>query len=363
MKIKHFINNEFLTVKPYTGLNAVKDSLLKQSAIVVHDEEQFYGVLTIKDIANSPKTLVIDCLSTKPLIDSDYTVEQTLKLMSDIDTDVLPVGDIGNISGLVFKNVLNQYLIEHNILLEDAVKKRTEDLEKAILIKDLILSIIGHDLKSPLATAKGFSEIIEDRFKEGNLDKIKKYTGMIHSNIIKVDKLLDSLLELAESQMNYKCFSPNFFNLSDLCDEVIDFVEDIAEIKNIKLTGLPASSIEVFADKNMVQTVLRNFVSNAIKYSHKNSEVIISAKENDKFIEITVSDDGVGLDNVDIDSLFESDINPSLPGTVNEKGHGLGLLICRNLVENNGGEIWAINKPEGGAEFTFTLPMHKEEVN
>ncbi len=130
MKIAHLIRKDFLIINPFNGLNAVKKKLLERTVLVVQDESQFYGILTMNDIVSNPEILVIDCLSIKKLVDSEQSVQEVISEMNTVNTDVLPVGEDGNFIGLVFKNELYKYLSEYNLELETDIQERTLALKK-----------------------------------------------------------------------------------------------------------------------------------------------------------------------------------------------------------------------------------------
>ena len=183
MKISHFIRRDFLTVNPYSGINAIKNQVLEHLAIVVQDdEEEFYGVLTTNDIAHNPKTLIIDCLTIKELIDGELSVEEVLHKMDTAKTDVLPVGENGKFVGLVFKNELYKYISDYNLELENTIMARTKELEAAIATKDLVFSIIAHDLKSPFNSILGFTELLS--ISDPGPERRKEYIRLIKKQII-----------------------------------------------------------------------------------------------------------------------------------------------------------------------------------
>lgn len=364
MKISHFIRRDFLTVNPYSGINAVKNQVLEHLAVVVQDDaHQFYGVLTTNDIAHNPKNLIIDCLTIKELIDSKLSVEAAIFKMDTAKTDVLPVGENGKFIGLVFINELYKYISDYNLELENTILARTKELEAAIATKDLIFSIIAHDLKSPFNAILGFTELLKNKIRNLDVDKSEKLISSMYFQAKNTYNLLENLLNWARSNSNQIVFKPISCKISTICDAIINQVGDSAQLKNITINSIHTNESFAFADKNMLEVVLRNLLSNAIKYTECNGKIEIYSMPMGEFIEITVSDNGIGMNEEVKNKLFKSDLHESKPGTENEKGTGLGLVICKDFIEKNHGKIWIENNAEKGTSFKFTLPIFKEEVH
>ena len=164
------------------------------------------------------------------------------------------------------------------------------------------------------------------------------------------------MLAWANSQTGKNICNPQKTNLSAIINEILKASRPIAKIKNISLNYIQTDDVEVYADVNMLKTILRNLFSNAIKYTHPNGEIAISAQRNQSNIEIWVSDNGVGMSEETRNKLFDIDANVSTTGTANEKGSGLGLILCKEFVEKHGGEIWVKSELGKGSAFIFSLP-------
>lgn len=364
MKIAHLIRKDFLTVEPYSGINAIKKQLLEHSAIVVKDEDgQFYGVLTENDIVQNPKTLIIDCLTIKELIDCDESIEDTINKMDTAKTDVLPVGENEKFIGLVFKNELYKYISDYNLELEIIIKERTKELEEAIATKDLMFSIIAHDLKSPFNAILGFTQLLKNKLRNMDFEKSEKLISGMNTQARNTYNLLEDLLTWARDNSNKIGYNPILCNISSICNEVINQLKDTAQMKDIAIISFHSPEANVYADKNMLVVILRNLIVNAIKFTEKSGKIEIYSLPVDEFIEVSVSDSGIGVDEKIKANLFKSDFNESTPGTANEKGSGLGLAICKRFVERHQGKIWVENRTEKGTTFKFTLSIYKEELN
>jgi PAS domain S-box-containing protein len=237
------------------------------------------------------------------------------------------------------------------------LKERENQLRELNSTKDKLFSIIAHDLRSPFNTILGFSELLINSFKDLDVAESEKYLEIINSSAKSTLVLLDNLLAWAKSQTGQIIYNPERTSLSAITGEILEVSKSIAKIKNISVKYIQTDDVEVYADVNMLKTILRNLVSNAIKYTYTNGEITISAIQNQSNIEITVSDNGVGMSEDIRNKLFEIDTNITTTGTANEKGSGLGLILCKEFVEKHGGEIRVKSESGKGSDFIFSLPF------
>jgi signal transduction histidine kinase/ligand-binding sensor domain-containing protein len=251
-------------------------------------------------------------------------------------------------------------LKNQKILLEKTVAIKTTELYELNVSKDKFFSIIAHDLKNPFSTIIGFSEMLKDEIAAGNNSKTGELTNVINTSAVQTYKLLENLLSWANSQRGKIQFDPEQINLSDLIKEEFLMLKDMAVSKNIELMITFNNNIVIEADRNMIKTILRNLISNAIKFTHKNGRVEVGAVFINKQVEISVSDNGIGMTGETIDKLFRLDGNLSTRGTENEKGTGLGLILCKEFVEKHGGKIWVESEAGKGSLFKFVLPMNSK---
>jgi signal transduction histidine kinase len=234
-------------------------------------------------------------------------------------------------------------------------------LRTANASKDRLFTIIAHDLKSPFNSLIGFSRLLLDNIQKQRYEKVEKYVGIIHDVSLQTHTLLSNLLEWSILQTNNITFDPGVFNLTVLFNEILEFHRNLAEQKKITLTAAATNYIEVYADRNMVTIILRNLVSNAIKYTSPGGKISLSGKQDKENTTIVVSDTGVGIPEDNLDKLFRIESSFSTSGTTNEKGTGLGLILCKELVERHKGRIWADSKPGAGSDFIFVLPNFLEK--
>lgn len=234
-----------------------------------------------------------------------------------------------------------------------------EELNESNLIKDRFFHIIAHDLKNPFTSLLGFSEILEEDFDElsdeDKLRLIKEIRVVIRSNY----KLLENLLYWANMQRKNVTLNSVNINLMVIIREIESLFLISLRNKKLKVVLDVEDSIAVYADKEMLSTTLRNLLSNAIKFSNKEGEIKISALADKNLITVIVEDEGAGIAPDKISKLFQLDKIMTSEGTDGEKGTGLGLILCKEFVEKNGGKIWAENKEGTGIKFCFTLPLAK----
>ncbi len=249
---------------------------------------------------------------------------------------------------------------------EQEIKFKNEKLSELNATKDRFFSIIAHDLKNPFNSILGFSELLKDEAHNLDIDSIIQYSGIIHSSAQHTYDLLESLLKWARMQQGRIPYEPCTLLLNDLIDYVIEGQKIYADHKNIQLSNEIHENLIVLADENMISTVVRNLISNAIKFTPKNGKVVLSAKIMDGYVEISVTDTGVGMSTDALSKLFKIETSFSTRGTENEKGTGLGLLLCKEFIEKHKGKIWVESYPDSppdsylggegkGSKFIFTL--------
>jgi signal transduction histidine kinase len=180
---------------------------------------------------------------------------------------------------------------------------------------------------------------------------------MINTSAVQTFKLLENLLEWANSQRGKLEFLPVPVSLKELLNDELLMAEEMAIGKNLELIFDVDESLTILADKNMTKTILRNLISNAIKFTHKNGKIEIVARKSHKHVNVSVADNGIGMTQATISKLFRLDANLSTRGTDNEKGTGLGLFLCKEFVEKHGGNIWVVSEIGKGSTFNFTLPL------
>ena len=239
---------------------------------------------------------------------------------------------------------------------EDKIRLSEQQLRKANATKDKFFSIIAHDLKNPFNAILGFSSLLNSEYDTyTDAERISLIRNLFNASE-STSKLLQSLLEWAKSQTGNIEFKPEMLDINVLVNENISIFKTIAEGKKIRLTTNIAKNSTGYGDRNMVDAIIRNLISNAIKFTSEGGTVDVSSVVSDNGVEICVADNGVGLKKEDIPKLFNIKNHIQTHGTANESGSGLGLILCREFVEKNGGKIWAESDSGKGSKFYFTLP-------
>jgi len=235
------------------------------------------------------------------------------------------------------------------------IYQQNKELQKLNADKDRFITILAHDLKSPFVGVLSFSELLADNVRNYDQEKTEKIVNIIHKSAQHFYTLLEDLLLWARAQSGKLIYEPQTVNLSDFCDEVIAVLLLNAGNKYIALNQIVDDSIRVFADKNMLKTILRNLVSNAIKFTPNGGNVIINAEQTEMQTTITITDNGVGMSAEIIRNIFDLTKVRSTKGTNDESGTGFGLMLCKEFVEKQGGMIWVESEEGVGTTFTFTL--------
>ena len=241
--------------------------------------------------------------------------------------------------------------------MNEEIQTQRDDLRQLNKTKDKLFSIIAHDLKNPFNSIIGFTELMIENSSEYSEEKRLKFLKIIKGSTSKAFSLLDNLLIWANSQSGNLDFNPQKINLKQIVSDVISLLEIQAINKDIKILNSVSNNLFVEADKNMLDTILRNLISNAIKFTEIRGEIQISSSTNSNFVEIKVKDNGIGISQGDIDNLFRIEVKHSNIGTANEQGSGLGLILCKDFVEKNNGNLWVESTINEGSEFKFTLPV------
>ncbi len=237
-----------------------------------------------------------------------------------------------------------------------AIKNNEIKLKELNDTKDKFFSIIAHDLKSPFNTIMGFSSLLAEQVKEKDYLGIEEFAGYIVDSSQRAMDLLMNLLEWSRSQTGKMQFKPQPVDVVDLIDESTELLNDTANQKSILLSKEVPLNMVVIADRDMLSTILRNLISNALKFTHPGGKIVISAEEKPIEWLVSVRDNGVGIKPKNIEKLFRIDQNTSTFGTQNESGTGLGLILCKDFVEKHGGKIWVESKEGKGCNFSFTIP-------
>ncbi len=251
-----------------------------------------------------------------------------------------------------------EYLEDRNASLESLLQANSAKLTEVIQANSKFISIIGHDLRGPFCSILGVLEMLKEGLNEYDSEEIARYIDIASNSANRTLSLLDNLLAWTSTQNVEENYHPVRMNLSGLIDEEIEAVNLNASQKRIVIFNAVSPDLQVVADAQMIKSVVRNLLSNAIKFTNSGGEVNVSAIEQQKFVEIQVTDNGIGISSEDMKALFNPQIRHTTPGTQKEQGTGLGLTICKEFIQIHGGSILVESEPERGSTFKFTLPHY-----
>ena len=253
-------------------------------------------------------------------------------------------------SGKVLHRIVQVRDISKQVELERELRKLNDD-------KDQFIRILGHDLRTPFNGLIGFSSLLLKNIHEYDIQQIEEQVKIINQTSLKTYDLLEQILLWVKSQSGKLELNIEQFDFKEETSKLVQSFENIAIQKGIQIEIVQTEKTGLLADLNIFKTVIRNLISNAIKFTKENGNIVIYAEKQDQNILITVSDNGIGMEEKIIANLWETDNNYTSKGTNCEKGTGFGLNICKELIEKHGGKIWAESVPGEGSKFTFSLPI------
>lgn len=325
-------------------LFAPKNEILNKTVYEVFPEKE----------ANMFHQAILECLNTKQLVVIEYPLQ-------------VKENDYWFSARISWKS--ENRVIFHAIDITDQKKameevvKSEQKLSELNATKDKFFSIIAHDLKNPFNAIHGFSNLLVEQIQAKDYEGVEEYAGIIQNASEQAISLLYNLMEWSRSQTGRLKFNPEMIEIDPLVNDVTVLLKESAQNKSIMICSEKLQNEMVYADKAMLNTVLRNLISNAIKFTFPGGKIIISAKRTAEEMVISVSDNGVGMNTDFINKLFHIEENVSTSGTQQEEGTGLGLILCKEFVDNHNGRIWVESEEGKGSTFYFTLPYPKEKAD
>ncbi len=383
LKTYVFIKN---TERQYIYANKVMLELLNENdtSIIGKKDSDFYDELTCNMIEFHDNLAVNSLATTK---NEEYIVFKNNNAVF-VETIRTPQYDEqGNVIGLYcianditerkrFENellLLNEQLeasrsqLEVDLykehLLIEQIEETKKALEKTNSEKDKFFSIIAHDLKNPFNAFLGLTKMMSENINDFELDDITEISKQLYESASNLYKLLENLLEWSRIQRGVTQFNPEYVELDFLVKQNFEIVKEFANQKEIALERNIPDKCEVFCDVPMINTVLRNLISNSIKFTPRKGTVTISATQNDTETIISISDTGIGMNQELMSKLFKIDEKVSRNGTEGEQSTGLGLLLCKEFVEKHNGKIWVESEEGKGSSFIFSLPNMQNNTN
>jgi signal transduction histidine kinase len=200
--------------------------------------------------------------------------------------------------------------------------------------------------------------LLVEQIREKHYEEVEQFAQIIQQSSTLAVELITNLLDWARLQVGRMKFNPHYIDLTTLIKSATQLLNNSAQQKGISILVDAPQNLTVFGDEAMVGTILRNLISNAIKFTHPDGEIVVSAKQEKDQLVVMVADNGVGIKKSVLNKLFAIEENYSTSGTQNEKGTGLGLIMCKDFIERHGGEIWVESDPGNGSTFYFTIPQH-----
>lgn len=358
MDLHDYISTTFREVDLYSGVAAAKPWLQKGEAVVVFEDGQFRGVLSAMDLIHRNHVLVADCLTEKPFPDISHDPVELLSIMTINRWDYLPVQEKGSFAG-----VLSQAALFNAILGMNAASKgsRAIQLEKLLSMKDKLMLILGHDVRNLFQQVIGALDILMHQYRELQQEKIDKLIKQSFESAVQVNSIFESMLTWSMTSQGKLPYQPVAISISDMFDTVLRQFNLAAEKKTVTLKQEGDRSIYIHADRLLLISILLNLVYNAIKFSRPGDSIVLKAATKGGMVEISVGDTGIGMAKEKMEDLFNRPY--STQGTLEESGTGIGLILCKEFVELNGGVIWAESEPGTGTCVKFTVPeSHVEAI-
>ncbi len=238
---------------------------------------------------------------------------------------------------------------------EERLKRVANKLLETNATKDKMFSIISHDLRGPIGNLKSMIEYIAENPEDFDTNEIIDVIKSLRTSSTQTYELLENLLNWAKSQQNILEYNPDIFNLKEIIDSTVNFTQQIALSKNIMIEKKLEDNLYVVADENMIKTILRNLISNAIKFTHNNGKIFVHAKDDGDVILVSIKDTGVGISDDNLMKIFDQNTFITTYGTNHEKGSGLGLKLCYEFIMKNNGKIWVNSSLGNGTTFFFTI--------
>ncbi len=364
------INPVTLEAKPFKFYGINEPRFVKQSEklkykpydTIVQLNQQIFNLLEKEVLIehNGGFADFIECIYP-----ADYSaqIKNTFDFANLFMIGSLSDGQLNNSTHIIFREdgeLQNKEFIEAFISLSSIIinKKKTEiQLKKLNATKDKFFSIISHDLKNPFNTFIGFSGLIVQNIEKISKEKVLEFSKLINESALQSYEMMQNLFNWVVSQKAGIEVKPVPVDINKLINSNINLFSSDAIKKGISVKLITEDKFDFFADIDMMNTIFRNLISNALKFTKKDGSINISYWKNENIVQFEVKDNGVGIPENDQESIFNIDTNKSTPGTENERGTGLGLVLCREFVEQQGGRIWVESEEGKGSNFIFYIPL------
>lgn len=290
------------------------------------------------------------------IIAEKFFLKEIIVQYSNIETKEMDIS-----FGYVACLIISYFLLS---FYKKSYTSKNAELQQSNANKDMLFRIIAHDLSAPINNVLGFTDLMTDKTESLSLGEFQKYSEIANKESIKASELLQSLLEWGEIQMNRVKINPQAVNLNQISEEIIKIFKNKWIEKEIEINIQIPKEIYAFTDVILLKTILRNLVSNAIKFTPRGGTIVISTEDFDrKYITINVKDNGIGMNKEMIDNLFHLQITTNRAGTEGEASNGLGLIITKELIEQQGGKLRIESQINLGSTFKFTVLKSNKNIN
>lgn len=313
-------------------------SSIYRGFLTVGDDSSVNPSIRARIYRQNDRLLIFGDIDAKPLVEQNEALFRLNHEISDLQHQLIQE-----------KNNLEAALGQLN--------EANERLKELNATKDRFFSIIAHDLRSPFNAIVGLSSLLVEQVRQKDYDSLDQYAAIIEESSQQAMALLLNLLEWSRVQTGKMNFSPVRLDLVKEVDDAVSLAQETARLKTIVIERELPEHAFFFADRAMLGTVLRNLISNAIKFTRHGGRIVVAAKLETDGWQVSVSDNGVGMSNEVMEKLFRIDQNHSTAGTDNENGTGLGLILCHEFIARHGGNIRVESEVDRGSKFTFTLPI------
>ena len=351
--LSQILKDEGYSVRPVTsGEMALKVAEMETPGLILLDIMMpgMSGYKVCRQLKENPVLKDVPVIFVSALNDS-YDIVKALNL-GGVDYITKPFKTEEVIARVNTHFKLHQQSIE--------LQKQKKELKELNETKDKFFSIVAHDLRGPFNGFLGFTQLLAEQYSGLDQSKIQKMAVAMRDSAASLFRLLENLLEWSRMQKGLIGFNPDLTNLVSVVSGIMRPVMDSARKKEIAISVEIPSGMVVFADEYMLASIIRNLASNAVKFTRKGGNIAISAATApDNFVEITVADNGIGMNSTMVDGLFRLDVKTNREGTDGEPSSGLGLILCKDFIEKHGGKIWAESEKGKGSTFRFTLPGQK----
>lgn len=358
-------------IRAYSGNEALTALLENEFALILIDVEmpEMDGFETVEIMRQDKKNLYIPTIFISAIYSENYHLVKGVEsgAVDFITKPFIPEVLKGKVR--IFLEIYNQrkklqrYAENFQINNKDLTNKNKLlaesefELKKSNDDKNKLFSIIAHDLRNPFNSLMGYTDLISNNKENLTNDEREVILNGINNIAKQTYNLFETLLNWARIQLEKTDRDLAEFNLKEAVNNVINFIAPIACLKNVTVCNEIPSTLNLSADSNIISTIIRNLLTNSLKFCNAGDDIIISSKTNDKEIKIIIEDSGIGIEPEKLEVLFEVDKVHSERGTCNEKGTGMGLVLCKDLIQQCEGYISAESEPQKGSKFTITLPV------